>query len=91
MTFTSNLMTNILKNTKAGQAYMPIIFSQYKSRQSLTDNFLITDRQGFWRNYGFGMVSIFKEDFEKSGGYDQEIVGWGMEDVKFCDQVLKEE
>lgn len=89
MAFSSQLLYNIIHNTKPGRAYMPVIFSQYKTREDTLNNLLITTQQGFWRSYGYGMVSIYKEDFVSSGGYDLEIVGWGMEDVRFCDQLIK--
>ena len=64
MAFKPKLLQNIISNTKAGQAYMPIIFSQFKKRPEPD---AVTDRHGFWRNFGYGMVSIYRSDLVKSG------------------------
>ena len=43
--------------------------------------FDLSQREGFWREYGFGMVSLYQSDFASSGGFDMNLHGWGMEDV----------
>ena len=104
MVFRAPLLTKILTHTKLGQAYMPIVFSQFEKREntrmaldgtisikdkSSDDNFLISTYQGFWRTYGFGMVSVYKDDLIDSGGYDMTIKGWGMEDVELADALVQ--
>lgn len=47
---------------------------------------------GYWRNFGFGIVSMYKSDLELVGGFDISIQGWGKEDVdlyiKFSESVV---
>ena len=45
--------------------------------------------QGSWRAYGFGMVGIYKSDFEESGGFDLSLRGWGLEDVYFLANLVR--
>ena len=33
-------------------------------------------------------VAIYKSDFDKAGGFDTNIQGWGKEDSSFCERVL---
>ena len=62
-------------------AYYPVIFSKFeKSNPASADEPLAQDG-GFWREYGFGMVSLYQSDFAKSGGFDVDLQGWGLEDV----------
>jgi hypothetical protein len=44
---------------------MPIVFSQYEKINDSDDHFHISTTQGFWRSYGFGMISIYKKDLGK--------------------------
>jgi len=90
MVFKTDLLTKIVENTKMGQAFMPIVLSQYEEREKPEDNFYVSTDQGFWRSYGYGMIAIYKEDLLKSGGYDLNIKGWGMEDIELCDAIIKE-
>ncbi|XP_045513002.1 chondroitin sulfate synthase 1 [Pieris brassicae] len=49
----------------------------------------IDDDFGYFRQYGFGILSIFKCDFERVGGFDLKIKGWGYEDVQFFETLIK--
>ena len=51
-------------------------------------DFFISENQGFWREFGFGMISIFKSDLQRAGGYDLTIEGWGMEDVRLIEALI---
>ncbi len=53
------------------------------------DHFDFREINGYWRQFGFGEVSIFKSDFDQIGGYDTTIVGWGKEDVHFLEATFK--
>ncbi|CAH2261527.1 jg20151 [Pararge aegeria aegeria] len=44
---------------------------------------------GYFRQYGFGILSIFKCDFERVGGFDLNIKGWGLEDVQLFETLIK--
>ncbi|XP_061720012.1 chondroitin sulfate synthase 1 [Cydia pomonella] len=49
----------------------------------------IHDDYGYFRQYGFGILSIFKRDFERVGGFDLTIKGWGLEDVQLFETMIK--
>ncbi|VVC98773.1 unnamed protein product [Leptidea sinapis] len=49
----------------------------------------INDDYGYFRQYGFGILSIFKCDFHRVGGFDLNIKGWGLEDVEFFETLIK--
>lgn len=49
----------------------------------------IHDDYGYFRQYGFGILSIFKCDFERVGGFDLSIKGWGLEDVQLFETLIK--
>lgn len=91
ITFTSSILHRIRMNTKQGsQVYYPIVFSQfdpsvlcsfYKIKPCHMDNFNLSADTGYWRNFGFGIASMYKSDLEQVGGFDTSIQGWGKEDV----------
>ena len=91
ITFTSDILHRIRMNTKQGsQVYYPIVFSQYdtsflcsfyKINPCHIDNFNLSMDAGYWRNFGFGIASMYKSDLEQVGGFDTSIQGWGKEDV----------
>lgn len=49
----------------------------------------VDDDYGYFRVYGFGILSIYKCDFERVGGFDLSIKGWGMEDVQLFETLIK--
>lgn len=90
---------NTIRNT---QLYFPIVFSQYSPNivynyefnlndvnPNLQNDFCINEKTGFWRQFGFGIVGIYKSDFVKLGGFNTNITGWGLEDVNFYESVIK--
>ncbi|XP_062602909.1 chondroitin sulfate synthase 1-like [Saccostrea cucullata] len=101
--FTSSILHRIRMNTKRGsQVYYPIVFSQYdpsflcsfyKIKPCHIDNFNLSSDNGYWRNFGFGIASMYKSDLEQVGGFDTSIQGWGKEDVdlytKFSDSEIQ--
>lgn len=76
------------------QVYFPVVFSQYNpevvySEKAPRDNqFVLTKKSGFWRDYGFGITCVFKGDLLKAGGFDTSILGWGLEDVDLFTKVI---
>ena len=56
--------------------------------QQQQDHFDIGMSNGYWRNYGYGLLCAYKSDFLKSGGFDISIQGWGMEDVDLVDKFI---
>lgn len=49
----------------------------------------INDDYGYFRQFGFGILSIYKCDFERVGGFDLSIKGWGLEDVQLFETLIK--
>ncbi len=94
----------IRMNTLQGQqVYYPIVFSQYDPKISCDDSqsilpntkchdrtspFSFSQDYGYWRQFGFGIVSIYNSDLVKVGGLDTSIQGWGKEDVDLFGRVL---
>ena len=89
--FSTSTLRRIRFNTKKGvQVYYPIVFSQYDpsficDAKSTSDckidprNF--SSEMGYWRNFGFGIASMYVSDLQAVGGFDISIQGWGKEDV----------
>ena len=77
MLFTAAFFKRLLNNVKPGTAYYPIIFSQYDPDRvgRPKTHFTVNEMTGFWREYGYGMVALYKQDFDKAGGFDVKIEG----------------
>jgi len=43
---------------------------------------------GYWRQSGYGILSVYNSDFLDTGGFDLEIRGWGREDVDLVDRFI---
>lgn len=76
------------------QIYFPIVFSQFNPKivyrnNNYYDHFTINEDTGYWRQFGFGIVSIYKRDYLKIGGFNISINGWGQEDVDFFEKSIK--
>ncbi|XP_068242080.1 chondroitin sulfate synthase 1 [Palaemon carinicauda] len=96
MTFSSASLDRIRLHTiKGHQVYYPIVFSEFDPYISRTntasgyDHTLIDETVGYWRAFGFGIVSIYRSDLRMAGGLDTSILGWGREDVDLFEKVLK--
>lgn len=99
MHFSKNVLYRVRHNTiLSKQMYFPIVFSQYgdqlefsnlNNQSAKDDNFEINNLQGYWRQFGYGMVSLYKRDLDLVGGYNISINGWGMEDVDLYDRVVQ--
>ncbi len=95
MMFTMDVLVRIRLNTiRNTQVYFPIVFSQYDPEQLAKLNttnmhhgpLTIHGDLGYWRFYGFGILSVYYEDIKMVGGYDTTIKGWGKEDVDLYDR-----
>ncbi|XP_039310722.1 chondroitin sulfate synthase 1 isoform X2 [Solenopsis invicta] len=93
--FTGSALNRIRLNTLPGRRiYFPIVFSQYDPKvvygdARKQDKFTINEISGHWRQYGFGIVSLYKSDYRTVGGLDLSIQGWGKEDVEFFEKAVK--
>jgi chondroitin sulfate synthase len=103
MAFSRDVLLRVRLNTIEGkQVYLPIVFSEYNPNPDLLsavrmnenkvyenkEHFNFNSDVGYWRQYGFGMVSIYNTDLKNIGGYNTSIVGWGKEDVDLFDKLL---
>ncbi|XP_040173506.1 chondroitin sulfate synthase 1 isoform X1 [Anopheles arabiensis] len=50
----------------------------------------ITNENGYFRQFGYGLVGIYKADLMRPDlkGFSTDINGWGLEDVKFLENVI---
>uniref|UniRef100_A0A915DFX1 Hexosyltransferase n=1 Tax=Ditylenchus dipsaci TaxID=166011 RepID=A0A915DFX1_9BILA len=71
----------------------PIVFSEYSPEywsevEKESDKQTYANTRGYFRHFGFGLVSIYKQDFDQIGGFNQTIVGWGLEDVDLFEKCI---
>lgn len=94
--FNSDFLKRCRDNTLLGeQTYFPIIFSQYDpkvvyaGKVPSNNHYVFTSKTGLWRNYGFGIVCVYKGDLVHAGGFDTSIQGWGLEDVDLFNKFIQ--
>lgn len=92
--FTRDFLRRVRLNTIRGRSiYFPVVFSQYASSKlkSVTDfsQFNYDSENGYFRHFGYGLVGLYRSDFDAVGGFDLNIRGWGMEDVELFDKFVK--
>ncbi|XP_076803814.1 chondroitin sulfate synthase 1-like isoform X1 [Clavelina lepadiformis] len=88
LVFAPELLIHIRRNSIQGKTvYYPVFFSQYDpdvvyvERPKPSTHFTFEELSGFWRYFSFGMLSLYKSDFNRTGGFDLSIHGWGLEDL----------
>nr|XP_023021724.1 chondroitin sulfate synthase 1 [Leptinotarsa decemlineata] len=100
MVFDKQSLQRIRRNTVLNkQVYFPIVYSLYNpgllNRSYLGADYseftpdIINEQSGFWRQFGFGIVSLYKSDYLSLGGFNLMISGWGYEDVTFFDNAVR--
>ena len=54
------------------------------------DNFTTNNNNGYFREFGYGLASIYKCDIlnSKINGFVTDVKGWGLEDVKFLEKII---
>jgi len=97
MTLERSFLNRCRQNAIQGQrVYYPEVFKYYnmdyvyrlESKPESTHQ--INRYHGHWCTYGYGMLCMYKSDYDHIGGYDLGIKGWGGEDVKLADNALKQ-
>lgn len=94
--FNDEFIQRIKINTKENkQVYFPMMFSHFDpdiicDYITCPDSpFVITPDNGYWRRFSFGMLSLYKSDFDSIGGFDTTIQGWGKEDLDIMNKLTK--
>lgn len=92
MHFTANVLSRVRYNTVPSvQVYFPIVFSQFSPNFTpdwKVNTFKLTDNDGYWRQFGFGIVALYNHDLQSVGGLNIAIQGWGKEDVDLFDKFV---
>lgn len=95
MTIQTPFLSRCRKNTIRGKrVYYPEFFKWYNLdyvyiNRPRPKKIPLKRQHGHWASYSFGMLCIYKSDYDEVGGMDTKIIGWGEEDVKFYEMVLK--
>ncbi len=96
MTIDRNFLNRCRRNTiQSRRIYFPAVFKYYdmdyvyRFEEKPLFGYDISRKHGHWCTYGYGMLCIYKSDYDEIGGYDAKIEGWGGEDVKLADRVIK--
>jgi chondroitin sulfate synthase len=98
--FDTKSLLRIRQNTvKDKSIYFPIVYSLYNPKllnksyplddYAFFNSAIVDEDNGFWRQFGFGIVSLYKSDYVTLGGLNLLISGWGSEDVTFYDEAIK--
>ena len=58
------------------------------SSRDFQSHFAFSDESGYWRQFGFGIVSVYNSDLRSVGGFDTSIIGWGKEDVDLYEKFI---
>lgn len=83
------------KNTIQGKrVYYPEFFKLYNMdyvywNEPRPQHVSLKRSHGHWAYYSFGMLCMYKSDYNTVGGMDTNIEGWGDEDVQFFNKVIR--
>lgn len=95
-----SILLRVRQNTMLNQeVYLPIVFSEddpvalprINSSNSSTSSIAksrFDSEFGNWRQFAYGILSCYKADLMRVGGFRMDIKGWGIEDVDLLDKFL---
>lgn len=65
-------------------------FSLSSGSRNFSTQYLVTNSNGYFRQFGYGLAGIYKSDILRPdlGGFNTDINGWGLEDVKFLENII---
>ena len=95
MSVSRGFLERCRKNTMQGKrVYYPEFFKLYNldyvyRSGDYPNKVSLKRKHGHWSYYSFGMLCIYKSDYTRVGGMNTNIVGWGEEDVKFFEKVVR--
>lgn len=92
MIFSIETLDRIRMNTiQRKQVYLPIVFSGYNKNNGSYKQDEVNNDSGYFRQFGFGICAVYKSDMldPDINGLDRDITGWGLEDVRFLDKLVK--
>ena len=95
MTIDRSFLNHCRRNAIEGRrVYYPEVFKYYdmayvyRFEPKPLFGYDISRKHGHWCTYGYGMLCIYKSDYDMVGGYDEKIEGWGGEDIQLIDDVI---
>lgn len=96
MTINRSFLNRCRRNTIQGKrVYYPEVFKYYdmsyvyRFEAEPKHGYDISRKHGHWCTYGYGMLCMYKSDYDSVSGYDMTIEGWGGEDVQLADDIIK--
>lgn len=89
--FLDNCQQNAIQGKRV---YYPEVFLYYDMNYAYRFDrkpaqFAITRRHGHWGTYGYGMVVLYKSDYNQTTGFDISNEGWGGEDEDLFQKLVK--
>ncbi|CAD5112519.1 DgyrCDS1732 [Dimorphilus gyrociliatus] len=82
-------LVKMRRNTKKHEtAFLPIMFSEFDPRFSSNLSDIYHKDSGYWRESSFGQLCVHRDDYLMSGGFPQNIKGWGKEDIELGDHLI---
>ncbi|CAG5129833.1 unnamed protein product, partial [Candidula unifasciata] len=96
MEYTSDFLYRVSRNTVMGRSvYYPIVFSQFSPevtcyKRDNCEEFMRSFHEdvGIWRSFGYGVVSVVKQDLLRAGSLRTDIKGWGLEDIDLYEKIV---
>lgn len=81
---------NTIQNERV---YFPIVFKNYNMEfvypgQPPKNHYDITEKHGYWCEYGYGVICMYKSDYNTVGGFSSGFDGWGGEDTDIVGKCL---